>query len=355
MDTSNLLDKPASEVTTILAQKIGIIHSEVKREYFPTEAQYITEKDAQKDAEIIASYLRKIGIETFLYPGDENLVENLKRDKPEMIFNLADSVKGYEYLSSAIPGVLEVLGIPYTGSDILGLALSYNKFLLKKLLQQAGIPVPNYQLFNTPNDQIDINLRFPLISKLNEIHGAVEITEDAVSENEKHLRDRLKFLISTYKQPALVEEFIVGKEICAYVLEGLNRKIYLAEKIFTKPEQKFIFATFDDQWKEGVPNDYGYRYEKFEDMQLKEHVKKAFDVAKMTDYGKFDIRLDISGRFYFIDANSNPAFGPKELNTAMGNILDTLYGISFVEILRRLIVNTLKGPLEDFNGTGETK
>jgi D-alanine-D-alanine ligase-like ATP-grasp enzyme len=70
-----------------------------------------------------------------------------------------------------------------------------------------------------------------------------------------------------------------------------------------------------------------------------EYIKKAFEVSKMNDYGKFDIRLDTSGRYYFIDSNSNPAFGPKEIDCALASILN-LHGISFIEILKRLLLNT---------------
>ena len=320
-------------------KRVGILHSEVKREYFPTEAQFLTEKDAVHDANVIAKYLEDLAVKVTLYPGDIHLPKRLLKDKPNMVINLVDSVKGNESLSSSIPGVLELLDIPYTGADILGQSLSYNKFLIKKLLQQNGIPVPNYQLFNSPFDLIDPSLRFPLISKLNEIHGAVEITNDAVSENEKHLRERLKFLIQTYEQPVLVEEFIVGREFTAILLEGLNKKVYLGEKVFNKPNEKYIFATFEDQW---VTGGWGpYRYTKYDDSLLKEYVRRAFEITKMYDYAKFDVRMDSSGRYFFIDTNSNPAFGPKELELAMATILD-LYGISFQEILKRLLLNTMR-------------
>lgn len=319
-------------------KSVGIIHSDVKREYFPTEAQYITEKDALRDAQVIDSYLEKMGIKVFLFPGNEALAERLRKRKPEMIINLVGSVKGNEYLASTIPGVLEILEIPYTGAGILGESLSYNKFLVKKLLQQNGIPVPNYQLFNTPVDFIDPTLRYPLISKLNEIHGAVEITLDSTSENEKHLRDRLKFLMNTYNQPILVEEFIVGREVTAILLEGLNKKVYLGEKVFPESGYKYKFATFESQW---LKSDSTFHYQKYEDNLLQEYVRRAFDITRMADYGKFDVRIDSSGRYYFIDSNSNPAFGPKELDVAMSNILD-LYGISFTEILKRLILNTMR-------------
>jgi len=181
-------------------------------------------------------------------------------------------------------------------------------------------------------------MRFPLISKLNEIHGAVEVTEAAISHNEKELRDRLKFLIKTYQQPVIVEEFIAGREITAVLLEGGNSKVYLAEKVFRETDDPMQFATFDDQW--GEEND-SFTYAKITDSNLCDLVKKAFAVTKMEDYGKFDIRLDQSGRYYFIDCNSNPAFGPKELTVAMALILD-LYDVNFVEILKRLMANTMK-------------
>ena len=119
----------------VLPKKIGIIYSDVKREYFPTESQYITEKDSHKDAEIVAEYIRKMDIEVFLYPGNEGLAVNLQRDKVELVFNLVGSIRGKEYLESAIPAVLELVDIPYTGAGILGDSLGYNKFIIKKLTQ----------------------------------------------------------------------------------------------------------------------------------------------------------------------------------------------------------------------------
>ncbi|MFH1188078.1 MAG: hypothetical protein V1688_04460 [bacterium] len=332
-----------------LPKKIGIVYSEVKREYFPTEAQYLTEKDSYNDAKIIASYLNKIGIETFFYAGDNLLPEKLNKNRPDMVLNLVGSVKGNEYLSSTIPAVMELLDIPYTGAGIFGESLVYNKFLVKKLLQQIGVPVTNYQLFNTASDPINFNLRFPLISKLNEIHGGVEITKDSISENEKHLRERLKFLIKTYNQPVLAEEFIVGREITAILLEGLNKKVYMAEKVFHKQDEKYIFATFEDSWQGS--NLDAFHYERYNDSLLKEYVRKSFEIMRMADYGKFDIRLDNSGRYHFIDCNSNPAFGPKECGCAIAYILD-LYGISFSDIIKRLVINTVKDVNNKTEGNG---
>lgn len=119
----------------------------------------------------------------------------------------------------------------------------------------------------------------------------------------------------------------------------MNRKVYLAEKVILHTDEKFIFTTFEDQWM--AKEDTVFRYTKYDDPVLKEYVKKAFDVTKTYDYGKFEIRLDQSGRYFFIDFNCNPAFGPKELDVALSIILD-FYGISFYEILKRLLLNTVR-------------
>ncbi len=329
---------PSNNCLSSLPKKVGIIYSEVKRKYFPTESQYLTEKDAYSDAKVIASYLKKINIKTRLFPGNALLTQKLRQYKPDLVINLVCSVKGYEWMASTIPAVLELLEIPYTGADMLGESLVYNKFLIKKLLQQNGLPVPNYQLFNTPFDPLDPTLRFPLISKLNEIHGAVEITKDSISENERHLRQRIKQLIQTYSQPILVEEYIVGREITAILFEGLNKKVYLAEKIFHKSVGKYKFASFELQW---LTNDKVITYQKYNDPLLREYVKKAFEITRMSDYGKFDIRLDSSGRYFFLDCNTNPHFGPKEIDSPIAYILD-VYKISFMDVLKRLLLNTIR-------------
>jgi len=333
----NSRPKPQRDVA--LPRTVGITYSDVHREDFPTEAQYITEKDAEEDAGHIGDYLTSLGITVQLHPGSADLPERLRQGGPDMVLNLVDSVKGDESLASAIPGVLELLGIPYTGAGILGLSLDTNKFVIKKLFQQNGVPVPYFQLFNTPGDRLDPLLRFPLISKLNSIHGSVEITQDAVSEDEKHLRRRLRYLIRTYKQPVLVEEFISGREVTAIVLQDGKKKVYLAEKVFTHPEGRYVFLTFEDQWL--TEGNAGFHYAPYDDPVLKKYVRKAFAVARMADYGKFDIRVDQSGRYYFIDSNCNPAFGPVEQDVAISVILD-MHGISFYEILRRLLLNTVR-------------
>lgn len=324
--------------------KVAILYSDARREYFATEEHYLTEAEVIDRAKLIAPHFEKMGAEVFLLPGNEQLSEKLLAIKPSLALNLVDSIRGQEYLSASIPGTLELLNIPYTGSGILGMAIDKNKFLMKKMLEQYGLPVPRYQLVSTGNYFIDPLLRYPLISKINDIHGSVEIDRSAISESENHLRERIRRLLATYGQEILVEEFIGGRELTAIVFEGMKRKVYVGEKVFREDEAgPYQIASFDAVWKDEVedPKRQIYHYEKFEiSQQLKQDIKLAYKVLKMEDYGKFDIRLDQAGRYYFIDPNVNPAFGSKDMSCAMGLIMN-MYGVEFGEILRRIVQNTL--------------
>jgi len=326
--------------------KIAILYSDAKREYFPTEDQYISEYECQERAGMIAQCLSSMNIVAATFPGNNELSFNLKKFNPNFAINLVDSVYGQEYLQATIPAILELLRIPYTGTAMMGLTITTNKYFNKNLLEQYGLTTPKYQLITHPTDVIDANLDYPLIAKLNEVHGSLEIKENSVCDDEKQLRQKISFLMNSYHQPVLVEEYIVGKEVTAIVLEGANTKVYSAEKIFgpEKYKQKYQIVTFDDIFRD--PQNTAFSYQKYElPPRAHQQIKKAFEILKMDDYAKFDLRVDASDRHYLIDCNANPAIGPKDC--AISNIL-RLYDISFEEILQRIIKNTLNGKTVDF-------
>lgn len=327
-----------------MPKKVAILYSEVKRQYFPTEAQYLTEKDAKEDAESFVPYLKKIGVKAVLLPADSRITNRLRRHKPDMVIDLVDSVRGCEYLSSAVPAMLDLLEIPYTGASVLGYTLCLNKYMTKKLLQQHGLPVPNFQLFTSWRQKLDPALKYPVILKLNEVHGSLEISKDSIVENDQQLRRRLHWLMKTYDQDILVEEFISGREIAAFLFHAYNKKVYAVERVFENGarKNKYNFMDYDLVWKTDIKDFFKkITYVKYNNALLSEMVKKAFEVVKMDDYGKFDLRVDRLGNFYFIDSNPNCYFGPPEVFCDL-TIVMKMYGISFPVLLKRLLQNTMR-------------
>lgn len=339
-------DEPDSKpnLPLVLPQKLAILYSDVKREYFASDEMYLSEEDADKYAAEVARYTTKMGIDTITIAGDDQMASNLQKFSPDMAINLIDSVRGQTSLGSSIPGVLEVLHIPYTGAGTLGWALGCNKFLMYQLMQSAGIPVPTHQLVNSSTDKIDPELRYPLFPKLNYEHSSIGVDLNSVCKNERELRAKLRDLITTFKQPVLIDEFIAGIEVTASVLDGMNTKVYAVQRKVGEGMDDVV--TFDKKWRDYLD----MTYTKYEDPLLREYVKQAFDILKMSDYARIDIRIDAAGRYYFIDPNCNPFFGPpKETHATYSMILD-MYGVSFEETLKRLCLNTLQDARGEHNG-----
>lgn len=326
-----------------LPKKVAIVYSEAKRKYFYTEDEYWTVAGSDIEAKAFDPYFKKLGVKTCYVPGNSHMASRLRREKPDMVFNLVSTVKGYDYLGATVPSTLELLEIPYTGASILGFALGCNKYLTYALMSQHGIPVPPFQLMTSVHTPLDPTLKFPLILKLNEEHSNVEIKRESVVESEAALRKRLRYLMKTYDQDVLVSEFVDGREFAAFVFQSYNKKVYAIERVIHLPDNEsgHEFLDYDLCWGENGYKPEYLNYKKYHDPLLDALVKKAFVVTKMEDYGKFDIRMDLFGKYYFIDANANCHFGPStkdcELTMTMRD-----YGVPLKIMLKRLMQNTMR-------------
>jgi D-alanine-D-alanine ligase len=218
----------ASDIS--LPKKVAIVYSDVKREYFKNEEDFITEDGADIYAGDVAKYVSKLGIEVETFACDTKISNKLQKYEPDMALNLVDSIRGQSFLGSSAPGLFETLHIPYTGAGVLGWSLGTNKFVMYELMQSAGIPVPSHQLVSSASEMIDPALRYPLFPKLNIEHSSIGIDENSICENERELRAKLKDLITKHDQPVLIDEFIAGIEVTAAVLDGLNTKVYSVQR-----------------------------------------------------------------------------------------------------------------------------
>jgi D-alanine-D-alanine ligase len=326
-------------MNTTLPKRVAVLYDDAIREYFPSEQAYLSSVEGKDRTAVVASRLIKMGIDAATFPGNALLTDNLKKYRPDFVINCVDSVYGQEYLCATIPATLELLQIPYTGTGVMGMTINTNKFFTKNVLEQWGITTPKSQLIKESIDELDEILDFPLIAKLNDYHGSIEISDASVCEDEKALRARFKYLHDIYKAPVLVEEYIAGREVSVHIIEGINTKVYAGEKIFV-PENagKYNISTFEGNWGDK----WIFHYAKYDlPERIKDGLKMAFDVLKLEDFAKFDLRVDASGRHYIIDVNTNPSLGPDDCS--ISQVLG-LYDLTFEDILRKLIVNTLSDP-----------
>lgn len=315
---------------------VVVAYSHLEREWFPTEDAYWAEVEVEDRAKDVEKALINLGIPAKASPGDQYFLTNLLVDKPNIVVNLVDTLRGKDRLQTSVPAALELSNIPYTGSGMEGLVIGNNRNLTKRLLIAYDIPTPPFQFIRRVGKQIDESLGYPLIVKLNEGGGSVGIDNHAVKESAKDVQKKVDDLISTYKIPVLVEKFIGGPEITACVFDdGAKKHVFMAQKIFRKkPDGKHYFTSI-----ESYDDEKAYRYVPVDDMladKISRLAVRAFNGLQHKDYAKFDIRVDEdTGIPYFTDSNPNTAFGPDK-GLPFTEVLG-MYNISFNEILTSLL------------------
>lgn len=315
---------------------IAVAYSHIEREWFPTEESYQAELEVEQRAQEVIEEIEKLGISVKGYKGDQYLLTNLLVDRPDLVVNLVDTLKGKDSLQTSVPAALELANIPYTGAEMTGLVIGNDRHLIKRLLTSYEIPTPKFQFIRFTGTAISEDLKLPVIVKLNESGGSVGIDNHAVKETYKEAQKKVDEMISTYKVPVVIEEFIDGPEITAVVFDdGKKKNVFLAEKLFRKmPDGKHFFTSY-----ESYDDSKAYKYKKVEEPLASKVGKlavRAFNGLRHRDYAKFDIRIEsATGTPYFTDANPNTAFGPDK-GLPFTEVLG-IYGVTFRDALVSLL------------------
>lgn len=315
---------------------VVVAYSHIEREWFPTQASYDAEIEVEDRAQEVVEEIKKLGIETKAIAGNQYFLTNILVDKPDLIVNLVDTLRGQDKLQTSVPAALELSNVPYTGAQMEGMVIGNNRNLTKRLLMAYDIPTPYFQFIRRAGVGIDEDLGTPLIVKLNEGGGSVGIDNHAVKETVKEAEHKVDSLIGTYKLPVIVEKFVDGPEITVVVFDdGAKKHVFMGEKIFRKkPDGKHFFTSH-----ESYDDENAYKYKKVDEplaSKISSLAVRAFRGLLHRDYAKFDVRVEeSSGTPFFTDSNPNTAFGP-DMGLPMTEVL-ALNGISFQEVLISLL------------------
>jgi len=291
---------------------ITVAFSHIERDMFPTQDAYDAEIEVEERAIEVAEVIKKFGIEVKLTPGNQYLLTNLLVDKPDLVINLVDTFKGKDALQTSVPAALELSNIPYTGAGMEGLVIGNDRNLTKRLLIAYDIPTPAFQYVRRVGTAVQEDLGVPLIVKLCGSGGSVGIDNKAVKETIAETKRKVDKMISTYKMPVIIEQFIDGPEITVCIFDdGLKNHVFMAQKVFRKkPDGKHFFTSI-----ESYEDERAYTYIPVEEplrTKISRLAIRAFNALYHKDYAKFDIRYDDrTNTPYFTDSNPNTAFGPS--------------------------------------------
>lgn len=272
--------------------------------------------DVLSTAEGVRDALERLGhsVDLLGVGGDlDGLVRQMAGFAPAVVFNLCESIDGVSSLEPLMPLLLERAGLAYTGSPPLTLGLAVHKHKAKDVLRGAGVPTPEAALL-TSSDVSRVSLPFPVIVKPAREDASVGITLESVVHDAAALERQVTTVLARYRQPALVERYVEGREIYVSMLErteGGVEILPLYEIDFAEmPAGAPRIVSFDGKWVESSPEFRGTKpvpcaLPPDVTARLTEVAETAFAAMELRDYARLDVRLDAAGTPYVIDVNPN--------------------------------------------------
>jgi D-alanine-D-alanine ligase len=273
-----------------------------------SEAEYDSPTTLQAIREAIASW----GHEVVDLEATAELPSLLQSQPVDVVFNIAEGFKGRNR-ESQVPALLELLDIPYTGSDPATLSLALDKALAKKIVRQAGVMTPLFQLMHTGKERLLKEFTYPLMVKPVAEGSSKGVVSKSVCHSEAELREVVKEIVGKYDQPALIEEYISGREFTVGLL-GERRPRVLApmEIVFLDKEDKTPVYSFQHKldWSDSIRYDVPAKLDPAQSEKLKAAARTAFMTLGCRDVARIDFRMDEKGRIYFIECNPLPGLTP---------------------------------------------
>ncbi len=279
----------------------------------------LSEVGVIEEKEDIQSALRLLGYETSIFNMSDDLdrfLEYLKSMQPDVIFNMVESLGDYAIHEMHVAGVYELLGIDYTGSGPLTLGTCLNKARTKEILLQNGIPTAKFMLVENGNELSEeaFKLSFPIIVKPSGEDASVGIDNNSVVKTFAELQERITFIAKKFQAPALVEEYIEGRELNVAII-GNNPPLVLpiSEIDFSGlPSGYPKIVTYDAKWMDGTKEFEGTKgicpsvLPAEVEKEVRDIALRAYNLLECRDYARVDIRLSKAMKPFVLEVNPNP-------------------------------------------------
>ncbi len=277
--------------------------------------QWKTEEPAQEYQ--VAFALREKGHNVSLAPivdDPSEFLQQLRQQSPDVVFNCTESFRSIDRLDFVVPALLEAESICYTGAPPAALMMTRNKGLSKKVLAHHGVYVPDFSIFR-PGETPSKKFEFPVIVKPLKLDGSYGISQASLVNNDEELFARVDFVHERFSEAAIVEQFVVGRELYTGVIGNGDRLKVLpaTEMIFADDaSNRQQIATRAAKWDEnyrarrGISNEVAHDLPQEVKRELKRIAKVAFRMFWLRDYARLDVRLDAEGQLWVIEANANP-------------------------------------------------
>ena len=321
--------------------KIAIVTDKPRIEVLKNKEGLLEDKQKKQTIEEIKKVLSK-RFKCINLVFDDNIVENLKKEQVDLVFNLCNGIKGNDRLSQ-LPAILEYAGIPYTGSSPLSHGLAYNKIYSSILFKKIGVPTPDFIYVYNIMELENVNLNYPVLVKPKDEGSSRGIYENSLVYNKKELIKKVEEDLKIYNPPILINEYIEGREFTVGILgndENLKVLPILEIDFSNLPKDLNNIYSFE------VKNYYGDKTTYHVPARLDNRIKrviektsiKAYNILGMEDYARVDIRLkkDIP---YVLEINSLPGLmkGHSDITK-----MPKAAGLDYEGLIMTIVKNAMK-------------
>lgn len=335
--------------------KIAVLYRALDPRFSGNFAEEVLNRDDEGYHASIVQALREKGHDAFSFQVREDHLDELRELDCDLAFNLVDDgLNNDSSLEPHLPAILDVFGIPYTGGDFLSLALTLDKALTKELLGYHGVRTPSFQLFPDAAVPLRADLGYPLIVKPSSEDASIGVFRDSVVSEETALRGRVGDVLERYRQPAIVEEYIHGRELSVGVLERdaerfvtpMNEVVFDlppdAPRVYSytgkwDPDSDEYKAIIPDQCPPLEPLPAGVEEE------IRRTALQVFAVLRLRGYARVDFRLRGDGALFVLEVNANPLIGEYSVMATMAERM----GWPFPEFIEAIAVEAQRRSRRD--------
>jgi D-alanine-D-alanine ligase len=274
----------------------------------------------------------------------QDVYEDLRRFRPDIVFNIAEGELG-PCREGHVPSILEYLNIPYTASDPLTLNICLDKARAKEILAYHGLATARFKVVSTKSFSFN-SLHYPLLVKPLYEGSSIGIFDNSLARTRQEMRERVSYVLDRFQEPALVEEFLSGREFTVAILGNGEqaRVLPIVEiKFDSLPEGVNPIYSFEAKWIWDVST---HPLDIFEcpaalSPQLKAEIERvcldAYRILRCRDWCRIDVRLDANERPHIIELNPLPGIIPRPEDNSCFPKAARAAGMTYSELINTVL------------------
>ena len=321
---------------------------------FDAPADAGAEFDKKETIQAIQTAIESEGHSTRFLSADYSLLDTLRKYRPDICFNIAEGIMG-DSRESQVPAILEMLRIPYTASRVLANAVGLDKTMTKRVWRDHHIPTAQFQEFNHWREPIDPDLHYPLFVKPACEGTGMGMDAGSIVNNESELRERVRWVVESYHQAALVESYLPGREFTVGVLGRADAARWTRmPHLYSARDGFHRFPILEvDNGKSITPGVYGHQAKSLNygeagipdfycpaqvEPELAEELSRlairAHQAIGSLDVSRVDVRLDADGHPLLLEINTLPGLCPGFSDLC---VLANAEGLSYDDLILEIL------------------